>query len=149
MFSLIPWTDRGKVSRFRTEMDRLFDRFFDWGASPVTAGEGGWVPSVDVSETDKDVIVKAEIPGMDPKDIDISVDGNRLTLRGERKHEHEEKGENYHRVERSYGAFSRAIGLPAEVDRGKAEAAYKDGVLKVKLAKTKESSTKRIEVKSA
>jgi HSP20 family protein len=130
-------------------MDRLFDRFFDWGASPATVGEGQWIPSVDVSETGKAVVVKAELPGMDPKDIDISVNGKRLTLRGERKYEHEEKGESFHRVERSYGAFSRDIGLPAEVDGNKVEATYKDGVLKVNLPKTKKSSTKKIEVKSA
>jgi HSP20 family protein len=149
MFSLIPWRDRGEVGQLRTEMDRLFDRFFDWDTSPVTIKEGQWVPSVDVSETGKKVIVKSEIPGLDPKDIDISVNGNRMTLRGERKHEHEEKGESFHRVERSYGAFYREIGLPAEVDSSKAEATYKDGVLTVKLKKTKESSTKRIEVKAA
>jgi HSP20 family protein len=130
-------------------MDRLFDRFFDWGASPVIAGEGQWIPSVDVSETRKEVIVKAEIPGMDPKDIDISVNGNRLTLRGERKHEHEEKGESFHRVERSYGTFLREIRLPAEVDSNKVKATYKDGVLNVKLAKTKETTTKKIKVKAA
>lgn len=149
MFNLIPWRDRGEVGRLRTDIDRLFDRFFDWGALPATGGKGQWVPSVDVSETGKEVIVKAEMPGMDPKDIDITVSENRLTLRGERKHEHEEKGENFHRVERSYGAFSREIVLPAEVDGNKVEAVYKDGVLKVNLAKTKESSTKKIEIKSA
>jgi len=137
------------VSQLRTEMDRLVDRFFDWGTSPATAGKGQWVPSVDVSETRKKVIVKCEIPGMDPKDIDISVNGNRLTVRGERKHDHEEKGESFHRVERSYGAFYREVGLPAEVDSSKANATYKNGVLTVKLSKTKESSTKRIEVKPA
>lgn len=149
MFGLIPWRHRGEVSQFRTEMDRLFDRFFDWGASPATVGEGQWMPSVDVSETGKEVIVKAELPGMDPKDIDISVNGDRLTLRGERKYEHEEKGESFHRVERSYGAFSRDIELPAGVDSDKVEATYKDGVLKINLAKAKETATKKIEVKSA
>jgi HSP20 family protein len=149
MFSLIPWRERGEVSRFGTEMDKLFDRFFESGTSPWTVEGSQWVPSVDVSETGKKVIVKAEIPGMDPKDIDISVNGNRLTLRGERKHEHEEKGENFHRMERSYGAFSRTIELPAEIDSNKVEATYKKGVLKVTLPKTKESPTKKIEVKSA
>ena len=149
MFSLIPWRNRGEVGRFRNDIDRLFDRFFDWGASPWTAEGSQWVPSVDVSETGKKVIIKAEIPGMDPKDIDISINGNRLTLRGERKHEHEEKGENFHRMERSCGAFSRTIELPAEVDSNKVEATYKNGILKVNLAKTKENAVKKIEVKAA
>jgi HSP20 family protein len=149
MFSLVPWKRRRDIDQFRTEMDRLFDRFLNWEALPFAAEGQSWVPSVDVSETGKEVIVKAEIPGMDPKDIHISVDVDRLTLRGERKQMREEKGERFYRAERSYGAFSRAIQLPAEVDSTKVEATYKDGVLKINMAKTKESSTKRIKVKSA
>ena len=84
---------------------------------------------------------------MDPKDIDISLHGNVLTLRGERKHEKEEKEENFHRVERSYGAFTRSIRLPAEVDADKVNATYKDGVLKIALPKIKEEAVKKIEVK--
>ena len=144
--SLVP--RRGELSTFRREMDRLFDRFFEGWPFKPSPQEGPWAPSVDVSETEKEVIVKAELPGMDPKDIDVSVRGDILTLHGERKQEKEEKGENFHRVERSYGSFSRSIQLPAEVDSGKVNATYKDGVLKISLPKTKEAAVKKIEVKA-
>jgi HSP20 family protein len=136
------------MTRFRREMDRLFDRFFE-GWPFRTAVEGGeWSPSVDVSESAKEVIVRAEIPGMDPKAIDVSVQSNILTLRGERKKEQEEKGENSYRLERSYGAFSRSLRLPAEVDAAKVKATYKDGVLRINLPKTKAAEVKKIEVKA-
>ena len=148
MNSLIPWGEPGEMTRFRREMDRLFDRFFEGWPFKLPAEGREWAPVVDVSETAKDVLVKAEIPGMDPKDIDVSVQGDVLTLRGERKKEQEEKGENFHRVERRYGAFSRSIRLPAEVDVGKVNANYKDGVLKINLPKTKGAAVKKIEVKT-
>ena len=149
MNSLIPWGEHGEMTRFRREMDRLFDRFFEGWPFKLPAEGREWAPSVDVSETAKDIVVKAEIPGMDPKDIDVSVHGDVLTLRGERKKEQEDKGENFHRIERSYGAFSRSIRLPAEVDVGKVNATYKDGVLKINLPKTKGAAAKKIEVKMA
>ena len=148
MNSLTPWSSRGEMTSFRREMDRLFDRFFEGWPFRALVEEGQWAPSVDVSENAKAVIVKAEIPGMDPKAIDLSVHGNILTLRGERKKEHEEKGEDFHRTERSYGAFSRSIRLPAEVDVPKITANYKDGVLKVHLPKTKQAEAKKIQVKA-
>jgi len=148
MNSLTPWSSRGEMTSFRREMDRLFDRFFEGWPFRALVEEGQWAPSVDVSENAKAVIVKAEIPGIDPKAIDLSVHGNILTLRGERKKEHEEKGEDFHRTERSYGAFSRSIRLPAEVDVPKITANYKDGVLKVHLPKTKQAEAKKIQVKA-
>lgn len=149
MDSLIPWERRGELTRFRHEMDRLFGRFFESWSARFSSREGGRAPSVDVSETGKEVIVKAEIPGMNSKDIDVSVHGNVLTLRGERKKEHEEKGQNFHRIECSYGAFSRSIQLPAEVDVAKVKATYKYGVLKINLPKTMAGRVKKIEVKAA
>ena len=119
MNSLIPWGEHGELTRFRREMDRLFDRFCEGWPFKLPAEGREWAPSVDMCETAKDVVVKAEIPGMHPKDIDVSVHGDVLTMRGERKREQEEKGESFHRIERSYGVFSRSIRLPAEVDAGK------------------------------
>jgi HSP20 family protein len=144
--SLVP--RRGELSSFRREVDRLFDRFFEGWPFRLSPQEAPWAPSVDVSETGKDVIVKAELPGMDPKEIDVSVRGDMVTLHGERRQEKEEKGENFHRVERSYGSFSRSIQLPVEVDSGKVNATYKDGVLKITMPKSKEAATKKIEVKA-
>jgi len=106
------------------------------------------VPSVDVSETAKNIVVSAEIPGMDAKDIEVSLDGNVLTLRGERKQQKEEKEENFHRVERVYGSFSRSIQVPAEVDSSKVKASDKRGVLKRTLPKVKKQESKKIEVKA-
>jgi HSP20 family protein len=146
--SLVPWRG-GELTSFRREMDRLFDRFFEGWPFRVSAEERLWAPTADVSETAKEVIVKAEVPGMDPKDIDVSVQGDVLTLRGERKQEKEEKDENLHRVERSYGSFSRSVQLPSEVDTGKVNATYKDGILKINMPKTKAAGVKKIEVKTA
>lgn len=148
MSSLIPWTGRGDLTTLRREMDRVFDRFFEGWPFRLSAEGREWAPSVDVSETAKKVVVKAEVPGMDAKDIDITVTGDLVTIRGERKQEKEEKEENFHRIERSYGAFSRSIRLPAEVETDKVDAAYKDGVLKITMSKTKKASAKKIEVKT-
>lgn len=150
MTGLIPFRREGReLNRFRDEMDRLFNRFFDLTPGEDVLGTGEWFPAVDVSEQDSTVKVQAEVPGMDPKDIDISVEGRTLHLRGERKDEHEEKDRNYYRMERSYGAFSRAVGLPADVKEDRAEAQYKDGVLTITLPKTEEQTKKKIEVKSS
>jgi len=147
--SLAPWSRRSELTGFRREMDRLFDRFFEGWPFRPSGAEGAWAPSVDVSETANKVVVKAEVPGMDAKDIDITITGDILSIRGERKQEKEEKDENFHRIERSYGAFSRSIRLPAEVEKDKVDAAYKDGMLKITMSKTKKASQKKIEVKAA
>ena len=150
MDSIVPWKEGRQLTSLRREMDRLFDRFFEgWPFFRISAAGGEWAPAVDVSETAKEIVVKAELPGMDPKDIDVSVRGDVLTVAGERKQEKEEKGENFHRIERTYGSFSRSVRLPAEVDPGKVDATYKDGVLKITLRKTKEAAVKKIEVKPA
>ncbi len=144
MTKLISWRDPVKsLEAFRREMDRLFDKFFE----VIPFSEHEFVPSVDISETESDIIVQAEIPGIDPKDLDISLSGRLLTIKGEKKSEHEEKKENYHRIERKYGSFSRTLELPADVDADKVEAVYKDGVLKITLPKTEIG--KKIEVKTA
>lgn len=149
MFELIPLRERRDSGLLRMDVDSLFERFFDGWPFSYSQKNGEWIPSVDVSETGKEVIVKAEVPGMDPKDIDISIHDGLLAIHGERKMEHEDKDENFCRVERSYGSFSRAIRLPSEVDSEKVEATYKNGVLKIHLPKTEKESVKKIEVKAA
>ena len=148
MANLVPWQGRRDVDRFKTEIDRLFNDFFhrDFMTGPL--GRADWMPPVDVSETGKEVVVHAEIPGMDAKDIDIELNGRILTIKGERKEEKEEKKRSYHRIERRYGSFFRSFELPADVDASSVEATYKDGVLKLRLPKTEEQSLKKIEVKS-
>jgi HSP20 family protein len=110
--------------------------------------EEAWLPAVDVSETGDKITVKAEIPGMEAKDIEISMVGDTLTIKGEKKAEKEEKDENYHMVERSYGSFNRAMKIPAMVDAEKVEATYKNGVLTVVLPKKEEVKPKAIEIKA-
>jgi HSP20 family protein len=152
---IAPWKASREVAsltdleKMRQGMDRLWDSFFEgW---PFRRGEeaAGWVPSLDVSETKTDIIVKAEVPGMDPKDIDISLSNEVLTIKGERKQEREEKDENYHFVERSFGSFARSVRLPNEVKGEKISASYRDGILKVVLPKSEEAKKKEIKIKVA
>lgn len=147
-FGLTPWKEEGQLTKLRREMDRLFDRFSEGWPFRAIVEEGEWAPSLDVSESGKEVIVKAELPGLDPKEIDISIRGDMLTIRGERKKEEEKKGEHYHRIERSYGAFSRSVRLPTEVDTDKVNATYKDGILRIEMAKTKAAAAKKVEIKT-
>ena len=152
MFNLVPWkrAREKQIDYFRKEMDSLFDRFWGKELFPATENmfEGGWIPSVDVSEGKKDITVKAEVPGMDPKDIDISLEDRWLRIKGEKKKETEEKDENFHRIERSCGFFNRTIELPAKVNASDVDASYKNGILKIKLKKVKESEPKKIKIKT-
>ncbi len=130
------------------DVDRLFDEFF---CEPVSVGRfesrwDGFSPSIDARETDKEIIVKAELPGIDEKDIDVSVSEDNLTIRGEKKEEKERKDNGYYRVERSYGAFHREIPLPAGVDTKDVYAGFKNGVLTVKMKKTESAEDKRKKV---
>ena len=145
---LIQWRPFREVSRLRSEMDRLWDDYFGPGRRALRPMEEDWMPAVDVSETGDKITVKAEVPGMEAKDIEIAMVGDTLTIKGEKKLEREEKEENYHTVERSYGSFTRAMKLPATVDADKVEASYKNGVLTVVLPKKEEVKPKAIEIKA-
>jgi HSP20 family protein len=149
MPDITEWKPFREVSRLRREMDRLWDDFFGPGRRAFRPLEAEWAPAVDVSETADKVVIKAEVPGMDAKNIDISLSGEVLTIKGEKKSEREEKKENYHLVERSYGSFSRAVRLPAAVDADKIEANYKQGVLTITCPKKEEAKPKAITIKSA
>lgn len=105
-------------------------------------------PSVDVSETEAEVLVKAELPGMDPGDVELTIERDTLIIRGEKKQESEEKNENYHRVERSYGSFHRSIPLPVKVDADKVTAKFKNGVLTVTMPKDESAQAKRVAIES-
>ena len=123
-------------------MDRLFDDFagdYQW---PFANGRGALTPTIDVSETDKEMTVEAELPGVDEKDIDVTVTDNLLTIKGEKKQEKEEKKKDYHLTERSYGSFSRSMTLPFDADPAKIKAAFKGGVLKITLPKPPEVKAK-------
>ena len=130
-------------------MNRLFNEFsFDDEPFGLLPPSVEWVPSLDLAESEDAVTVKAEIPGIDPKEIEISVNGDTLYLKGERKEEKEEKGKTWHRVERSYGAFTRAVALPAPVKAEKVEATAKDGVLTITLPKSEVCKVRHVPVKT-
>jgi HSP20 family protein len=126
-------------------MNRLFDDAGrGWREDP--ASTTAWSPAVDIFETEGEIVVKAELPGMERKDITLNLENNVLTLKGERRFEKETREENYHRIERSYGGFSRAFSIPAIVDEDKIRADYKDGVLKIALPKKDQAKPKQIKI---
>ena len=125
----------------------MMESFFNEPFERMPFGEIGY-PQVNVSETENEVTVTAEMPGMDSKDIDISIRQNNLILQGEKKFEDEEKNKNYHRIECSYGSFYRAVPLPTEVDADKVKAKFKDGLLTVNLPKSPSAQRKKIEIES-
>ena len=144
---------------FRSEMDRLFDRFGFPSLRRVFDIEPAWrsassfsfsVPAIDMSEDEKAYKISAELPGIDAKDIDVSVSGDMLVLKGEKRQEKEEKDKNYHFSERAYGSFQRAFDLPVSVDRNKVAADFSKGVLTITLPKTAEARKpqKKIAIKS-
>lgn len=156
---LIPWRketgivpvhrsrDEEALLDIRTEMNRIFDEFF---RRPLALGSflddlafsAGFTPRLDIAETDKEISISAELPGLEPDDIHLTLDHNYLTISGEKQAEKEEKGKRFYRMERSYGSFYRSIPLPDEVDENKIDASYKRGVLKIRLPKTAQSQRK-------
>ncbi|MBI4566534.1 MAG: Hsp20/alpha crystallin family protein [Planctomycetes bacterium] len=159
---LIPWKGKRQadlardgsailpsLASLRQEMDRLFSRFFDdpWGVFDTSlASFSGWTPTLDVIDGEKEVRIRAEIPGVEPNDVEVSISGNTLTISGEKKSEREEKGKDFHRSERHFGSFRRSVPLPDGVDAEKVSAEYANGVLTIRLAKSKAAAPKRIAV---
>ena len=142
--SVTPWSRREPFQSLREEMQDLAGRF--WGEE----GDGwllGGAPSIDLSETDNSVEVKMDLPGIKANEIDIQVNGNLLTVSGERKEEKEEKGKTFHRVERRLGSFSRSVTLPCAVLEKEAAAECREGVLTITLPKAEEAKTHKIQVK--
>ena len=155
--NLIPWrskredSDRGELApwdSFRSEFDQFFESFFrdPLGLAEVSFGTAPWAPSLDVSESEKEVTVRAELPGVKPEDLDISVAGNMLVLAGEKKESSEREAEGFYCAERRFGSFRRAVRLPTEVDADKVTAEYQDGVLTIRLQKSELVQARRIAV---
>lgn len=164
--SLIPWNSK-KESKdissptdsffgLRRELDRVFDSFFsdfdrfpsltNWDTSLTS-----FRPKINLSETDKEIKIEAELPGMDEKDIEVTLKNNTLILKGEKKYKNEQKKDDYHYVESSYGSFTRAIELPEEIDQEKIEANFKNGLMSITIPKVEkpQSTAKKIEVKKS
>ena len=151
--AIVRWEPFRDLVSLQERMNRLFEDSFR-GTGRAAGDEdwalgGSWAPAVDIFEQGGDIVLKAELPGVDAKDVDIRVENNILTLRGERKLDNEVKRESYHRVERSYGSFSRSFTLPTVVDTDKIKADYRDGVLRVTLPKREEAKPKQITISVA
>ncbi|OQW32730.1 MAG: heat-shock protein Hsp20 [Nitrospira sp. SG-bin1] len=155
MSALTRWEPTTRWNPFKEieDMEKRLSGFF--GRAPISAGGDKkeaitvteWSPLVDISEDEKEYLIKAEVPEMKKEEIKISVHDDVLAISGERNYEKEEKGKKYHRVERSYGSFMRSFTLPEDADGSKVNAEYKDGVLKVHLPKAEKAKPKSIEVK--
>jgi HSP20 family protein len=153
--SMLPWkrdkalAQRDPFTALRREMDALFEGFVSDFGLPTRALEA-FNPSIDMTENEKEIRVTAELPGVEERDVEISVSPDAVTIKGEKKEEKEEKGEERYRVERSYGAFRRSFSLPCAVDADKATATFKKGVLSVTLPKAAQAAkSKKIAVKSS
>ena len=144
--ALIRWNPTRTVLDFDTDVDRLFDGFFDRSLFRIPAEDRKWNPAVDIRETENEYTVLAELPGLDKDNVKISYEDGIVTLRGEKKLEKEDKRKNYHRVERSYGTFERSFRLPASVEVDKIKASFKDGVLNLQLPKTENAKPKEIPI---
>ena len=142
------WPNLFGFPDLQREMNRLFSSVAPMGEQELEAG--AWTPEVDVYEDDDAIRVQADIPGVDPKDVEVSIDAGRLTVHGERKLEKEDQKENYRRVERAYGSFTRTFTLPDYADSEKIDASFKNGVLDVTIPKKPEAATKsrKVEVKT-
>lgn len=144
--TLVKWDPFRELVRMEERMNRLFgDNFLrpTLGEREIT---GEWLPPVDIYEDAEWVVIKAELPEMDMKDIDVKIEDNTLRIRGERKLEREDKKDNYHRIERYYGSFSRSFTLPSTVDQEKVKAAYDRGVLRITLPKKEETKPRKIKI---
>ena len=124
------------VTSLRREMDRLFDRIWEGGLPEVTMPLGEWTPAIDVFEMEENIVVKAEIPGIEPKDVQVTLNNQLLQISGEKKYEKELKDEKFYRMERASGSFARTVNLPKPVDGSKVSALFKNGILTVTLPKT-------------
>jgi HSP20 family protein len=149
--ALVRWDPARELDAFQSDMNRLFDGFFgrrEGVAASSGYGSRRWIPPMDLVETEDNLVLRADLPGVDQGDIGIEVKDGVLTVSGERKAQHEEKREGFHRVERSFGRFSRSLELPKGVEADNIEASFERGVLEVRMPKPAERKPTRIEIQS-
>jgi HSP20 family protein len=149
--AIVRWEPFRDLAGLQERMNRLFEeslrtRGTGSGQEEDWALGGSWAPPVDIYEHEGNIVLKAELPGIDPKDVELRVENNVLTVRGQRKLEEEVKRDNYHRIERAYGVFTRQFTLPTTVDAEKIKADYKEGVLKIVIPKREEAKPKQITI---
>ena len=143
--NIIRWTPfRDLVTR--EKMNRIFEDTFTSQGEEKDMAASNWTPSVDIHENESELVLSAEVPGIEDKDIEIEIENNTLSIKGERKIEKETKEENYHRIERSYGSFYRSFTLPTNVNQDNIKAEYDNGVLRISLPKKPELKPKKVKV---
>ncbi len=144
--AIIRWDPVRDMVTLREKMNRMFEDAFTGKGEDKDLVTSSWAPAVDIYETESEIVMTAEIPGIDEKDIEIKIEDNTLTLRGERKFSKETKEENYHRLERSYGAFYRAFTLPNSVDTDNIHAEHENGILRVTMPKKQELKPRTVKI---
>ena len=147
--AIIRWDPFREVMTSQNNTNPLFSLFRNMSEAELPLSAGSFVPAVDIYEDKDKLVLKLEVPGIDEKDLDVQIENNTLTVKGERKFEKEEKEENFHRIERSYGNFYRTFTLPSTVETDKISAKYTAGVLKLELKKKAEAQPKQIKVEIA
>jgi len=151
--SIVKYDPFHDLRSLQDEVNRLFSMSFPRGGARQQQQDeimrGAWTPSVDIYEGKDEIVLEAELPGMKAEDVNISIENNVLTLHGERKFEKKDDGDNFHRVERSYGSFTRSFTLPPTVSSENANAEFENGVLRLTLAKREEAKPRRIEIKAS
>jgi HSP20 family protein len=145
--NIVKYDPFGDLRTLQDEMNRLFSGTFSRGSQDEVL-RGAWSPSVDIFENKNEIVLEAELPGMSAEDVSVSIENNVLTLHGERRFEKKDEGDNFHRVERSYGSFTRSFTLPPTVSSENANAEFNNGVLRLTLAKREEAKPRRIEIKA-
>ena len=142
--ALMRWEPFRELADLRREMERIFDQFLE--ERPARKARGAWLPTVDIYERNDHFVVRADIPGVRPENIDVSVQDDVLTIHGERKHEEEVRDEKYYRAERRFGSFERTVMLPPTVDRERVKATFDNGVLEVTPPKLPQVQPKKVEI---
>lgn len=147
--AIIRWDPFRDIVTLREKMNRLFEDAFTGRGEDKELISSMWTPAVDIFENENELVLTAEIPGIEEKDVEIKIEDNTLTLKGERKFEKETKEENYHRIERSYGSFYRAFTLPHSVDAEKVQAEHENGVLRISMPKRQELKPRTVRILKA
>ena len=144
--AIVRWEPFSNLLTAQRDFDRLFKEAFNPFVSEGDLSTRTWAPPVDIYENENDIVLKAELPGIEPKDVEVKVEDNTLYLKGERKFEKEVKNESYHRVERSYGSFARSFSLPNSISTDKVKAEFKDGLLTLTLPKREEAKPRTVKI---
>ena len=146
--ALVRWDPARELDLLQGDMNRLFDTFFQGrgAGTPANGGSRRWIPPMDLSETDEEFVLRADLPGLDKDDLEIEVKDRVLTISGEREAEHEDRSQGFHRVERSFGRFSRSLDLPDGIEAGAVTAEFDRGVLEVRIPKPEERQPTKVQI---